>query len=122
VEELGDGVLAIIAVIIEFGEREDSLEGQRPWLRRLCLPSGGRFPCRDVKVIEADSTLVGGDPEQALQSLAGSGLAGTVGPDERSQPRSKRDDGPLVPEAPEVLEHERLDVHDLAFEGREHPR
>ena len=36
-------------------------------------------------------------------------------------PGLEGDDGPLVPEAPEILQHERLDVHDLAFEGAEHP-
>ena len=113
-EELRDGVFALITVISELGEREDGLDGQRPGLRYLSLRR------RDMKVIDADRPLIYGDPEQALESLAGSGLAGTVCADERSQPRLEGNDSPLISEAPEILEHERLDVHDLAFEGGEH--
>jgi hypothetical protein len=110
-EELRDSVFALITGISEFGEREDSLDGQRSRLRYLSLPR------RDMKVIDADRPLIDGDPEQALESVAGSGLAGAVCADERSQSRLEGNDSPLVPEAPEILEHERLDVHDLAFEG-----
>jgi hypothetical protein len=121
VEELRDRVLALVVVIIEFWEREDGLDGKRPRLLRFRLSSGGGFPSGGMKVIDADRPLVVGDSEQALESLTGSGLAGAVRPDERSQPRSEGYDGPLVPETAEILEHERLDVHDLAFAGAEHP-
>ena len=40
VEELRDGVLALIPVIFELGECEDGLDGQRPRLRYLSLPAG----------------------------------------------------------------------------------